>query len=93
MLSEMREVRAKVTPPSPTAADSLLVEDLYVWARDFVREVPTVFDYRGKRVVIKGIPEDFKITLNGELVCEYVYDNVYNENLRLVKEIMDSPQA
>lgn len=51
-----------------------------------VREVQ--FAYRNKKVVVRGIPEDFRILLDGQLVCECVYDNLYNVNEELVKELV-----
>lgn len=47
------------------------------------------FVYRDKIVTILGIPEDFKIRMDGELVCEIVYGNMYNYNEVLVKELVE----
>ncbi len=46
------------------------------------------FDYKGKTLRVSGINCDFKVLLDGNLVCEVVYDNIYNLNEELAKEIL-----
>lgn len=47
------------------------------------------FEYKKDKVtynvVIRGIPEDFKIFLNDNLVCECVYRELFNVNLVLFR--------
>jgi len=49
---------------------------------------PIEFDYKGRSVMFTGIPEDFKILLDGRLVCEFIFGEWYNVNEDLAKEIL-----
>ncbi len=46
------------------------------------------FNYKGKTLTLRGIPEDFIIRLDGKKVCEVVYDEIWNLNEELAKEIL-----
>ena len=45
------------------------------------------FDYRGKLLELLGIPENFTVFLNGELVCECVDNTLFHKNMELLKEL------
>ena len=34
----------------------------------------------GESILVRGIPEDFKVYLNDEFVCESVFGSLYKEN-------------
>lgn len=42
-----------------------------------------------KTIVLRGIPEDFKIFFENDRVCEVVYGRLYNENYSLLKLLMN----
>ncbi len=86
MLNELKKIEDKPKPINQTSDYNSL--ELITLGQHLAYCNEAKFEYRGKIVKIKGIPEDFRIYLDGSMVAECVYDNVVSENHALVKELL-----
>lgn len=81
----------QVSPPKTPAPDKYeSLERELLSLIDFMPECggTVKFDYKGSTLAIHGIPEDYRVLLNGQQVCECVYDNVYNLNKGLADKLL-----
>lgn len=88
MLSEIRVVSTHYLPQNvlpEIQPESLLFLERF-WDNSQQRVINLT--YRGKKLELRGIPEDFKVYLDNKLVGEVAYDNVYNYNIELIRELV-----
>ena len=90
MLSELKKVEDKPVPETAEKDPGLehFDDELCGLGRHLEFDNVANFEYRGKPLVLKGIPEDFDIILNKQLVCECVYGTCQTVDLSLVKELI-----
>lgn len=85
MLNEL----VKIVEPQEDPSEEVFYYDKYTaqidsLGNDLNEETRKVqYSYKEGIVLVQGIPEDFKVFLNGVLVCECVYGHLENINKKM----------